>query len=277
MATSPPPSPGPKRGRNCYATPTLSGLPNAKRGENIRIGYPTANFYGAHKLGEMLCQPCNLRSPQTKGQNQNWRPHSCLLGGPQVGGNATQNLHPQRQMRGDDQKIATSLLPSPWPKRGWKYYVTPTFSRSPTLRQRENQNWLPHPCVLNGPQVGESTREPSILRSPTPGAGRKSEVATSPLPSQGPTRGRKYHVTLAFSGPQRQARGDNHNWLPHPCLLGGQKTGHKCCVTPTFSGVPKQGDKIRIGCLTPAFSGAQKRAELLCDHSILEVSNAKAG
>ena len=55
--------------------------------------------------------------------------------------------------------------------------------------------------------------------------GTKSEVATSPLPSRGPTSGRK------------------------------------CCVTLAFSGVPnaKRGVKIRSGCLTPAFSGGPKK------------------
>ena len=35
------------------------------------------------------------------------------------------------------------------------------------------------------------------------------------------------------------------NWLPSR----GLKTGWKFDVTPTFSGVPRQGDKIRSGCL----------------------------
>ena len=39
--------------------------------------------------------------------------------------------------------------------------------------------------------------------------------------------------------------------------------GRNCCVTPAFSRVPKQGNKIRSGCLTTPFSGAQKWAELL--------------
>ena len=39
--------------------------------------------------------------------------------------------------------------------------------------------------------------------------------------------------------------------------------GPNCYVTPAFSGVLKQEDKIRIGYLTPAFVGAHKWAELL--------------
>ena len=46
---------GPKRGRNCYVTPTFSGIPDAKRGV----------------------------------KNQKWLPHPCLLGGPKEGGIAT--------------------------------------------------------------------------------------------------------------------------------------------------------------------------------------------
>ena len=53
----------------------------------------------------------------------------------------------------------------------------------------------------------------------------ESQLATSPLPSQGP------------------------------------KGGRNCYVTPAFSRVPQKGDTIRIGCLTPAFSGARKIEE----------------
>ena len=72
---------------------------------------------------------------------------------------------------------------------------------------------------------------PTFSGSPT--SGTKSEVATSPMPSRGPKRGRK------------------------------------CFVTRAFSGVTNKGDKIRSGCLNPAFSGAQKRAEVLRNPCIL--------
>ena len=51
-----------------------------------------------------------------------------------------------------------------------------------------------------------------------------------------------------------------------PVPSRGPTSGRNCYITPAFSGVPKQGDKIRIGCLTPTFFGAQKRAEMLCNH-----------
>ena len=58
-------------------------------------------------------------------------------------------------------------------------------------------------------------------------------MATTPLPSRGPRRGRNYYVTCASSG------------------------------------VPNRGDKIRSGYLTPAFSGAHKKAELLRNPCVL--------
>ena len=70
----------PKRGQNCYVTRAFLGVPNAKRGEKIRIGCLTPTVYGAHKRAGLLRNPCNLWGPHTRGQNQNWWPHPCLLG-----------------------------------------------------------------------------------------------------------------------------------------------------------------------------------------------------
>ena len=127
MTTSPLPSPGPKRGRNCYVTPAFSGIPNAKRGEKIRSGYLTLAFSGAQKRAKLLRNPCILGNPQrqrgqkirsgyltlafsgaqkraellrdpcilgnpkrqARGQNQKWLPHACILRGPKEGGIAT--------------------------------------------------------------------------------------------------------------------------------------------------------------------------------------------
>ena len=89
-------------------------------------------------------------------------------------------------------------------------------------------------------------------------------MATSPLPSRGPKRGRKCYGTPAFSGIPGKG-GQNLRWLAHPCLLGGPKEG--TYATPPLhsrgSPRPSAGCKIRSGYLTPAFSGAQKRAEML--------------
>ena len=272
VAASPPPSRGPKRGRECYVTPAFSGVPNTKRGE----------------------------------QNQKWLPHPCLLGGPKEGGNATSPLHsrgPQSQVRGTKSEVDTSPLPSRGLKRGGKCYVTPAFSGIPN-KGEQNQKWLLHPCLLGGPKEGGNATSPLHSRGhPTKGSkirsgclspafsgaqkragnatsplhsqvpqsqarGTKSEVDASPLPSQGLKRGGKCYVTPAFSGIPNKGE-QNQKWLLHPCLLGGPKEGGNATSPLHSRGHPTQRSKIKSGCLTPAFLGAQKRAEMLCHPCIL--------
>ena len=219
------PSRGPKRGRNCYVTPAFSAVPNAKRGEKIKIGCLSVVFSGAQKRVEVLRNPCILGGPQrqAQGENQKWLPHPCLLGGPKEGGIATQPLHsrgsptpsagrkskvasvsgaqkraevlrnpcilgdPQRQARGENQK----WLHSRGPKRGRNCYLTPTFSAVPNAKRGEK--------IKSG-----------CLTLAFSGAQKRVEVLRNPC---------------ILGGPQRQARGENQKWLPHSCLLGGPKEG----------------------------------------------------
>ena len=99
--------------------------------------------------------------------------------------------------------------------------------------------------------------------------GTKSELAASPLPSRGSTRGRKCYVTPAFSGVTKQ-RGDK---IRIGCLtvafLGAHKRAEVLCNPCILGGPQTKGDKIRIGCPTHAFSGAHKRAEVLHNPCIL--------
>ena len=62
MATSPLPSQGPKRGRNCYVTLAFSGVPITKRTDKIRSGYLTPAFLGVQKRA-LLRNPCILGGP----------------------------------------------------------------------------------------------------------------------------------------------------------------------------------------------------------------------
>ena len=82
---------GPKRGRNCYITPALSGIPIAKLGDKIRSGFLTLAFPGAQKRAELLRNLCILGDPQRQAreENQKWLPHPCLPWGPKEGGIAT--------------------------------------------------------------------------------------------------------------------------------------------------------------------------------------------
>ena len=70
VSTSSLPSEGPKRGRNRYVIPTLSGVPNAKRGEKIRNGYLTLAFSGAQKRAVLLRNSTFSAVPNTKRSNE---------------------------------------------------------------------------------------------------------------------------------------------------------------------------------------------------------------
>ena len=155
VATSPLHSRGPRRGQKCYVTSAFSRVPSR---EKFRSGYLTPAFSGAHRMAEVLHNPCILGVPNAK--------------------------------RGSTFRSG---------------YLTPTFSGA-----KKRAEVLRNPCIPGGPQRqawGEihmwlpHPRNPCILGgSPTPSTGKNSEVATSPLPSQGPTRGRKCYATPAFSG-----------------------------------------------------------------------------
>ena len=152
--------------------------------------------------------------------------------------------------RGEKSEVVTSPLPFQGPKRG-HCYATPAFSGVPNAKRADKfRSGYLTPAFSGAQKRVELLRNCYITSapvhyqgSPTPSAGKESEVATSPLPSR------------------------------------GHKRGRNCYVTPAFSGVPiaKRGDKIQTGCLTPAFLGAQKGAELLRNTCILGVPNAKRG
>ena len=76
MGTSPVPSRGPPDERNCYVTHAFSVV--AKKWDAIGISCLTPAFSGAHNRAELL--------------HQNWLPHPCLLGSPQLGGSAMSPL-----------------------------------------------------------------------------------------------------------------------------------------------------------------------------------------
>ena len=113
-------------------------------------------------------------------------------------GEQNQNCHQQRAT-----KIKSGCL-------------TPAF-----LGAQKRVEMLRHRCILGDPQQ----------------RGTKSEVATSTLPSRGPSRGQKSYVS------------------------------------PAFSKIPDKRNKIRSGYLTPAFSAAQKCAEMLHHPCIPGVPN----
>ena len=187
--------------------------------------------------------------------------------------------------------MEASGLPSRGPKNSRGCYVTLAFSRaqksatnatSPLQSGRsttpstgskksqvvpnkgvQNKKWLPHNCLLGGPNKAGNATSPLRPRgSPTPSTGSKK-------PERVPNKGEQ-----------------NQHWLPHGCLLGGQirlemlshpyilgipNTGeqHQSWLPHSFilgdpqrqareatnhKGSPTKGIKIRSGCLTPASS-----------------------
>ena len=208
VGASPVPSQGPRRGRNCYVTPALLWVRNAKRRGKIRSGCLTPMFLEAQKRPVLLRNPCILGGPkrQGRGENQKRIYHPCLVGGPEEG----PIVRNPRDLGGGGGGNAKCGGES---KSG---HITPAFSG--------NQK---------GAQM--ATSPVYSLGSAMPSTGRKSEVAASPLPSQGPKRGRN------------------------------------CYATPALSEVPNANrrGKIRNGYLTLIQLGAQKRAELLSNPCII--------
>ena len=122
---------------------------------------------------------------------------------------------------------------------------------------------LSHPCILGGPQTKGDEIRIGCLTPALSRAQKRAEMRRHPCILGDPqTKGDKIR-----SGYQKRNE-DCPGFLNRTGRLG-PKRGRKCYATRAFSGVPKQGDEIRIGCLTHAFAGARKRAEMLCHPCIL--------
>ena len=230
----------PTSGRECYITPAFAGVP--KQGDKVK---------GGPQVGGSATSPLRSRGPQTRGQSQ-WWPTSgrncCIIpafSGPPNKGTKSMVAHKWAEVLhylwvlGGPQTRGQSQW---WPTTGRKSYIIPAFSGVPQQGDK----------IKGGPQGGGSAT--SALRSrgsPTRG------------PSQrGPTSGRKCYITPAISGVPNKGTKSKvaHKWaevLHLPCVLGGPRTrgqgqwwptsGRKCYIIPPFSGVPKQGDKVKGG------------------------------
>ena len=94
-------------------------------------------------------------------------------------------------------------------------------------------------------------------------------MVASPLPSQGPTTGRKCYVTSAFSSVRNKGKKIRSGYLT-PTFWGAHKRAEMLRhLHSGGSSAPSAGSKIRSGCLTSAFPGAHKRAEMLCHLCII--------
>ena len=136
---------------------------------------------------------------------------------------------------------------------------------------------LHHPCILGDPR--RQARGAIQKWSPTKGSKIRSGCLT-PTFSGAQKRVEMLRHPCILEGPQCQARGaksevvpnkgeQNHNWLPHPYLLGGPKEGGNATSPLHSRGQPTKGNNIRSGCLAPALSGSPKRAQMLRHPRIL--------
>ena len=166
VGASPLPSQGPNEGEKCYISAVFSGIAN--KGEQSQKWLPHPCLLGAIKRAEMLCHPCVLGDPQ---------------------------------QRGTKSEVAASPVPSRGPKRARKCYITPAFWKIPK-RGEQNENWLVHPCLLEGPKEGGND--------------------ASPLHSQiSPTKGNKIRTGCLTSASSEAQKGAVT--IPHRCILGDPK------------------------------------------------------
>ena len=240
------------------------------KGSKIRIVSLSHAFSGAQKLAEVLCHPCILAGPQK-------REAISELAASAMPSHVRWALHSRGpQERATKIRLAPSAMASRGPKSGLKCYVTPAFLGVPN-KGEQNQNWVPQPCLLERPKVGgtamsplhsrgspikgnkirigclshafwvaqkwvEVLRHPCILGVPHQ-RGAKSELAVSPMPSQGPQSRHKCYASPGIPGVPNKGK-QNQNWLPQPCLLGGPKLGRSATSPLHSEGSQTKGNKI---------------------------------
>ena len=171
--------------------------------------------------------------PQQQEQNQRWLHHPCLLGGPESGGMATQPLHSHGSPNTGN-KIKSG-------------YITPAF-----LGARNRREWLHNPYIVGG----------------LPTIGRKSEVATAPLPSWVPRIGRNGYITPALSRVPQQW-GQNQKWLHHPCFLGARNWAEWLHKPHLLRGPRPMGTKSEHATSPLPSGGARNWAEWLRNPCLL--------
>ena len=116
--------------------------------------------------------------------------------------------------------VIVRLLPSRGPKRGRKCYGTPAFSGIPKQRRTKSE--------VATKSITKIVPVSSI--APEGWGPKEGGDATSPLHSRG--------------SPNK--RGQNQNWLPHPCLLGGPKEGGNATPPLHSRGSPTKGTKLDL-------------------------------
>ena len=141
---------------------------------------------------------------------------------------------------------------------------------------------LPHPCILGDPQTKGNKIRMGCLTLAFWGAHKWAEMLRHPcilgdpqtkgnkirIACLTPASGRKCCITPAFSGIPKQ-RGTKHNWLPKPCFLGSPQVGGNATSPLHSRGSPDKGGQNQNGLPNPCLLGAHKWAEMLPHPCIL--------
>ena len=176
---------GPEKWQKCYITPAFSEMPQTN-GEKVS-GCPTPAFSEGQNRAKMLYHPRILGDPQTNGdkfsgcltptfsgalKRAKMLHHLCILGDPQTKADKISGCLILAFMRAQKR---SKVLCHPW------------ILGDPQIKGGGNE-WLPHPCLLEGPKEGPN--------------------AMSTLHSWG-----------------SQNKGGQNQCVPHPCVLGHPKEG----------------------------------------------------
>ena len=220
-----------KRGRKCYVSSALSGVPKPKGTKEELVAlrlpshgpkrgckcYVTPAFLGASSLrprGPKTGCTCYVNLavsvvPKPKRTQQE------LVDSPLGAGERPEMLCPPLHFRG-----------SPNRRGLYKNGLThPCLLGGP--KEAAYKNYLPHPCLLTAPKEGANATSSVHSRGSPNRRGINKTWLPHPYLLRGAEEGGNAMSPVhSLGSPNR--RGQNQNWFPHPCLDWGPKIGWKC-------------------------------------------------
>ena len=128
---------------------------------------------------------------------------------------------PQRQAQGENE----NRLPHPCLlgcRKGGTNAMSPQDSRGFANKGGQNQNWLPHPYLLKDPKERGNATPPLHSWGFANKGGQNQKWLPQPCLFRGPEESRNAMAPLHSWGYPNKA-GQNQKWLDHPCLLQGPK------------------------------------------------------
>ena len=248
-------SPTPNTGRKVRSVPQ-------QRGKQTEVAASPLPSRGPKRVQKCCITPAFSGAPNAKRgvENQKWSPTKRN----KIGSGCLTRCFSGAQKR-------AGMLPHPYILGGLQCQARGRKSEVVPNKGGQNRKWLPHPCLLRGPQRGRKCYlNPAFRGVPNAKRGDENQMWS-------PTKGNKIGsgcLTCSFSGaqkrakmvrhpcilggPQRQARAgklelipnkgvNKQKWLPHSSLLGGPKEGGNA-ISPLHARgfpTPSAGRKTR--------------------------------